>query len=452
MDLVAQSLVYPVTHVEYYFPPEPTKAELRPVLAANTLEARFEDLDRYVITASKGRDLKVDQADYIYWFGKSLDQAIRDVLNPKPKQAGQPAPVPPAIVQVNATRMLAIAAKSGAPTHFDTIYNLVNDPDCRPEILIYAIQAAENLFAAYDPLKRDTNSSFVHTIKDPEALKLAQALEAIVFRTRPYGPPPKQPGRTPAKTAAPPAAGKAAPPSNIKSDTKVDPKGKLKVEDKDGPKRIASEKASTPTAGQMEADILAADQVRTVHYFRRAAIRALAQIRFPQFSDANTQQTARPLLTLAKVAVGDPSLGMQPTNDEVAYAVLGLCNMYRVNELNNDVLCDVIAQGVVNFAMKKAANKDDKSIQWKRYSALLTAALVDWTKIPASQRNIRKIAELSSLLTDKVLGPLDKVGTLGQAPNLDAVARWREQNAITKWQLYSEAPNLVVKPGFVGAQ
>jgi hypothetical protein len=106
----------------------------------------------------------------------------------------------------------------------------------------------------------------------------------------------------------------------------------------------------------------------------------------------------------------------------------------------------------VNFATQKAANPQDKSLQWKRLSAQLVVALNDWTKTPSSQRNARKINELASLLGEKVLAPLDRVGGLGAAPNFDAVVRWQQQNAVPKLQLYAEQPQLTLKPGYILAQ
>lgn len=428
MAAMAKELVYSLTDKKYYVPPEPAKNELRPVPAELTLESRFAEAERFILASTWGRKLSIDQADYMIWFGVAMDAAILEVLDPKPAKAGDPPPAVPAIMRMNAARMLALAAKSGAPAHFKTIHGLLANPDTDPEVLIYAIKAAEGLIAAYNPILRDDAKYMIHTIKDPEMVQLVESLEAIIKRTKPYGPQPK--------AAAPPPPPPAPPPVPAPA-PKADPKAKA---------------APPIPVGQLQTEMVSTDQQMVIRYFRRAAIRALAQVRYPKFTDAQTGKTVYPLATLAKIAVGDASITTAPGNEEVAFATIGLCNLHDYKDVNVNALCDCIAQGVVNFAGKKAGKATDKSIPWKIVGSHLITALADWQRVPNAAKYRGKIESLATVLTDRVLMPLEKIGSAGNAPNFEAVQRWREQNKVDSLKLFDEANVPPVVPAFTGVQ
>lgn len=443
MNAIAREVVYSLTEKKYYIPPEPINNFLRPVPPEMTLESRFDEAKRFILVPTWGKKLTVDQADYILWFGVAMDSALREILDPKPAKAGDPAPAVPPIMKLNAARMLSLAAQSGAPAHFPTILGLLNNPETEPEVLIFAIKAAEGLIAAYNPILRDEPKYMIHMIKDAEMVQLVEVLESIIVRKKPYGrqpaapappsvPPPAPPAPAP-KAAAPAAAAPAAPPAKAPAPKSADPKMPLPV-------------------GQLQSDTVTAEQQAVIRYFRRAAIRALAQVRYPKFTDAQTGKTVYPLITLAKIAVGDASITTAPGNDEIAYATVGLCNLHDYKDVNVNALCDCIAQGVTNFAGKRAGNALDKSIPWKIVGSYLVTALADMQKVPNAGRFRAKFESLGTVMTERVLLPLEKIGTPGNAPNFEAVLRWRESNRVDSLKLFDEANVPPVVPAFVGAQ
>jgi hypothetical protein len=458
MNLIAKELVYAITDPKYYTQPGPNRQNvLAPTPAELTLESRFEAAERFVLVPSWGRKLTIDQYDYIVGFGEAMNAAILDILEPKPAKAGDPPPAVPDIMRVNAARMLATAAKSGAPALYPTILKLVGNPDTDPGVLIYALKAAEGFIAAYNPVLVNDAKYAIHVVRDAEMLKLTEALDAVVKRTKPYGVQPKKPTPPPPPApkagelkggelksgdpkAPPPPAAKAPPPA-----AKAPP-----VQPKTEPK--AAPPMPPVPVGQLETETVSPEQQMVVRYFRRAALRALAQCRYPQFIDPANGNAFRPLATLAKIAVGDPSITTTPGNDEIAIAVIGLCNLHDYKDVNFDALCDCIAQGVVNFAGKKAGNAQDKSIPWKVTGSLIMTAILDMKKAPNAGRFANKIDSLTTVLVDRVLAPLEKVGNAGQAPNFEAVARWREQNGVQELKLFVEAKEPPVRPGFVSAR
>jgi hypothetical protein len=421
MQAMARELVYAITDKKYYIAPEPTGNLLRPIPSELTLESRFLEAERFILVPSWGRKLTIDQADYIVWFGEAMDSAIREVLDAKPAKAGDPPPAVPSIMRVNAARMLALAARSGAPAHAPTIFGLLANPNTDPEVLIYAIKAAEGLIAAYNPILRDEANYMIHTVKDPEMVKLVTALEAIITRTQPYG-------RQPTVVTAPPPA----PLPKAPAPKAVDPK------------------APPVPVGQLQANSISSEQQMVMRYFRRAAIRALAQVRYPMFQDSTTGQAVYPIVTLAKIAVGDASITTAPGNDEIAYATVGLCNLHNYKDVNVNALCDCIAQGVVNFAGKKAGNAQDKSINWKVIGSHLLTALADMQRVPNAGPRKAKFESLATVLTERVLLPLEKIGSPGNVPNFETVQRWRESNRPESLKLLDEAKVQPVVPGFAG--
>lgn len=421
LNIMAKSFVYVLTDKVYYIQPEPVRNELKPTPPELTLQSRFDEAERFILVPTWGRKLTIDQADYIVAFGEAMDAAILDILQPKPAKAGDPPPPVPEIMQINAARMLAMAARSGAPAHYPTILNLLKNPDTDPAILIYAIKAAEGLIAAFNPVFVNDIKYPLHTIKDAEMVKLVEALDVLVKRTKPYGYQPPPSNLPPAPLPPPPGA--------KTGDVKVPP---------------------PPVTGQLETQMVNKDEQMVIRYFRRAALRALAQCRYPQFMDAQDGRTVRPLVTLAKIAVGDPSITSTPGSDELAIAVIGLCNLHDYKDVNVDALCDVVAQGVWNFTTKKQGNPKDKSIPWKVTGSYLISAFADWQKVPSAAR-FRKIESLATVAVDRVLVPMEKMEAAGgNPPSFDALARWREQNAVPELKLFLEAKEPAVKPGYVG--
>jgi len=424
MNLMAKSLIYPITDSKYYFPSENTKSELKPAVYAESIHQQLDNFERFILlpylTPTLSSRLNVDQADYIKGFGVAVDATLKEVI----------VPAMPPFIRLNAARVLAIAAKSGAPAHYPMILSMLKDPNTPPEVLIYVIRAAEGLIGAYEAIPRATGATSyaLHTLKDAEMVQLVTALETIIARDKPYGKQPK---------AVQPAVPAVAPP--------VDPKAPAA---KPVEPKAAAAPAPTPAAGQLQSNPLTPEQLATIRFYRRAAIRALAQCRFPQFVDPADSKTARPLMTLARIAVMDTSLNFVPEADESGEAVIGLANIHDPKGLNVDVQLDAIATGIYHFAVIKAGNNTDKSIQWKMYAARIATALADWQKTPSATRNAQKINSLVAVATDKLLTPIEKLSSgIGQsAPNLDSIVTWKKDRPVTVPQLFIDIKESVLNP------
>lgn len=420
MNLMAKSLIYPITDSKYYFPSENTKGELKPAVYAESIHQQLDNFERFILlpylTPTLSSRLNVDQADYIKGFGVAVDATLKEVL----------APAMPPFIQLNAARVLAIAAKSGAPAHYPMILSMLNDPKTPPEVLIYVIRAAEGLIGAYEAIPRATGATSyaLHTLKDAEMVQLVTALEAIIARDQPYGKQLK--AVQPAPVVAPPVDPKAP------AAKPIEPKAP----------------EPTPAAGQLQSNPLTPEQAATIRFYRRAAIRALAQCRYPQFVDPANGKTVRPLMTLAKIAVMDTSLNFVPMADESGEAVIGLANIHDPKGLNVDVQLDAIATGIYHFAVVKAGSNTDKSIQWKMYAARIATALAEWQKTPSATRNAQKINSLVSVATDKLLTPIEKLSSgIGQsAPNLDSIVSWRKDRPVTVPQLFVDIKDSALNP------
>jgi hypothetical protein len=223
------------------------------------------------------------------------------------------------VVRLNAMRMLAAACKSGAQVHWPTITGYISNPNTPGELKYYAFQAAGNLLAAYD---LNDYSARKHAHKPKEASDLIAALQNAILK---------------------PGAIVPAPPAGV---------------------------AMTP------------EQIDVLRFIRRAAIRALGQVRY---SDrvANGAPDLYPAYTLAQVAESDPAIQPPPSETEVAEAVIGLCNMSPPSKTAEKepyayATADAILTGITTFATQRAAAPLDTSIAWRSYGARLSDALKAW--------------------------------------------------------------------------
>lgn len=441
LQVVAKSLVFPVTHAEYYFPPEP-KGELKPAPAGNSIQDRISDLDRYVLQPTVASKYNTDQVDYIREFGAALAESLKELnLN---------APSTPDYIRVNGGRMLAVAAKSGAPALAPLVTDMLTSPNTRPELQNYALEAAKGLLAAYDPNKSDdANNKHAHLTTGADLYHLVKAVEEVVLRDKPY----TRPAAPTAPPPPPPSAPKDAKDAKTKAVAGTDSPAAPKA-----PAPPAKAPAAAPPAapgGRLVADpapAMTKEQLQVFHYIRRAAIRALAQTRFPVITHPNGKDAARPLYTLAKVAVADATLTVLPAADEAAEAVVGLCNCQNLRGVNVDVQAHCVAIGVMIFAQPKTTNfEDNKMLPWRGYAARLGAALSLWQGVvqnsAATQKYIPIVGALVQIVRDRVLSPIERGSAAGQeAPTLEPVAGWRTQYPAASGQLYPDAPNLLLKP------
>jgi hypothetical protein len=287
-----------------------------------------------------------DEADYIRELGAALDAALKDVIEKNPER----------IVQVNATRMLAAACRSGAHAHYPTVIGLLTNPATRPEVKYYALQAAGNLLAAYDVNEYGKRA---HSNKPKEVAPLIAALQDAILKPETILPTP----------------GGAVPP----------------------------------------------DQLQVRAFFRRHAVRALAQARFAEFK-VPEGPTLYPAFTLAQVAVSDPALVPAPNDAEVAEAVIGICNMTpprgQAAIPYAYAMADAVASGIITFATPRAARPDDKTLPWKGTAARMNDALKLWGALFDANYNPAKpnatnlglapkpVAELVDQADKRVLSPI----------------------------------------------
>ena len=244
---VAQFYVFKATHEQFYATSDTGVLTAKtPDQTINGMLAELEN--RFILVPpTAGERLSGDQMDYIMDFGAALDAAVVAVLNNK---------TPPPIIRLNAARMLALAAKTGAPAHGKTILALLDDKFFKrdtkptatpPEVLYHTLQAAEGFFAAHDPRQFGTPRAGYHWLmfkgEDlPDLLALVKVLETMALN----GPAVSD------KAYIPPV-------SPVVKAAVVDP---------------ATTAPPTPTP-KVEPKAPTAEQINLVKYFRRQAVRAL---------------------------------------------------------------------------------------------------------------------------------------------------------------------------------
>lgn len=421
---VAQAFVYKVTQEQYYTAIESGELKARPY--DQTLASVFNDLNSYILVPpapTDNRRLTFDQAEYIKEFGAALDEAIRAALTAKG--------MPPTVIRVNAARMLAFAARSGAPAHAKTITALLNNQfykgrdgkpaETPPEVLYYALKAAANLLSAYDPIARGGTDEYRNTVPAADLVPLVQALDRMVLE----GPPVASHAAEldPSRTLNAPLAGNTPPPA---APAKAAPAPAKSV----GPVR-----ATTP------------EQVALLRFYRRQAIRALANVRHDIIGGELNVPEARPLWTVARVAVGDPAISPPPDTAEVGEAVIGMLGISPTRGLNTDELLNAVALGTAKFLRAKANDAADKSVPWKLYVARITAAADMLNQKTQRDARLRphqaKITGLTRVVAD-VLAPVER----GQPVNIEPLFGWMQQNppkGPTR-SLYADSPRYVPNP------
>lgn len=415
---VAQSHVYRLTYEQYYTSPD--TGELRPRPNDASVDYLINDLSNRLLVPTAATKYSSQQKAYIEEFGAALDEAVVAVLT----KGG----MPPTVIRTNAGRMLAMVAKSGASAHAKTILALLTNKfykvgdkyvETPPELLYYALKAAENLLAAYDALAFLTPNPAKHSISDNDLEALIKAIEPMVLN-------------------GPPVAHLAA---EADPDKAFRP-GAVEAEKKDQP-------VATPGAGVLkpETKALTPEQTDLVRFFRRQAVRALARVRY------DTVRDARPALTLAKVAVSDVSIVPPPNSGEVAEALLGLLGMNPTNALNMDEWEYVIAFGF-DTLLKVRTGPDDKTIPWRVYAAKMTAAGDALKKTATVNARLRQVQSSVNALVDTVKAdilvplslPAERQGE--QPPKTDKLYEWMAANVPKDpaRSLYNDGPQYKYAP------
>jgi hypothetical protein len=294
-----------------------------------TIDAILADLEKHLLIPVPGNRVGKESADFVRELGKALDDALKDVILKHPDR----------VVRVNAARLLAVACKSGAWAHYPTVLMLISQSEVRvkedvqvpilPEVKYYALQAAGNLLAAHELAAYQIDKGYDNRAHsgEPDAVgALILALEKAV----------------------------------------LDPGSLIGI---------------PPKMGGTPGDI-PEDQKAVVIFFRRQALKALAQVRSSTLPGPN-KTTIHPVMTLARFAVADKSLVLPPRADEVAEAVVGLANMdppSRASERNVYAvgIAEVISTGVMTFGGEAVANQPDKAIPWKGGAVRMLEGLNRW--------------------------------------------------------------------------
>jgi hypothetical protein len=348
-----------VANPRVYSAPQEFRSDIGPVTPQpESIETLLNQLRDFVLVPQPlGPRVNSDNADYIRELAAELDAAFSKVI----KENATP------VVRINATRMLAVAARSGAEVHYDTVTDLLTNPNTPPEIKYYAYQAAANLLAAYDFADYRGRRHSIAVLNKVKLGKLIRVVnEAVV---------------APAQLVAGAKGGK------------------------------------TPEATP--------EQLAVHGFIRRGAVRALAQVRFASVEDEN-KVVLYPVHTLARVATSDPALVPPPGSAEIAEAIICICNMSphappgAAKGYNADTAAEAVAVGLRSFAGPRSGNPLDRSIAWKVYSARLSDALRTWRGLFDNTFDPANPAKFDSTFTpdsvnkvvntglSKVLGPIDK--------------------------------------------
>ena len=322
------------------------------------------ELDRFMLDpVPNSSKPNLEPADYIREFGAALDAALKTLIETHPET----------VVRVNAARVLAHVARTGAPAHFPTITALLTNGGTRTEIKYYLFHAAGAVLAA----------------NDPNDIKL-----------RKHAADPKTVG----------GAGEGA--------------RRLGRRPVDVPRRAAGREAGGDRARPARGDRHGAPAGRP----------ALGQTKFASIPGPDGRTKIYPAYTLARVALGDPALVPAPGPGECAEAAIGLCNMAPVEEkggrfiadkaYNPDVAAEAVLTALVTFAKPRAGNPLDRSLPWRSYAARTAEGLRNWRMLfdpdldyvqltkpePkfAPQLIPAPVEELYKEVVPKVLAPMDR--------------------------------------------
>lgn len=383
----ARKTIYQITHFELYTPADTDRAELVPRPDEKTVSKVMSELRGKLVIVTPGVNIADPQVDFAREFGAAAVKAIDEVL----AKATQPA------IRANAFRALAVVAESGAPAATDRVIalfeQLAKQSDVRTypvEALYYGLQAAQNAIAKYDPARSTADKKWVSKDK---YFALVSLVDDVVQKV-------------------PPAVAERTHQSDASTG------GVLATEAKDPPKEAPKSAALTPA------------QVATVQFFRLQAIRALAAVKTDVVYDSNKEKSRATVLTLARVAVADPSVVPPPSLREIGEAVVGLVNATPTHEdLDGTVLGAAIARGVSLFVADKGTAEKGEGVtqvtHWKLYGARMKAALNAWDatvngrQAKLSQEDRKQLSELAQVAITNVFEPLSKQSDTGGVSGLD---------------------------------
>ena len=267
---------------------------------------------------------------------------------------------------------------------------LLKNPQTPPELLFYALKGAEGLLGGFDPSRL---SRLAPAADASEAIfyDLVHSLQVIVEKG--------------------PLILDKLHVEGSQSVLTTDPKAK---------------------AGQG----LVPEQVVAVQLYRLQAIRALARLRNETIGGKiKPGNEVRPIHTLARVAIGDPTISPPFSRKEVAEAVIGLARVTPGANLNLDELAYAISYGTRVVFAARATSTEDDSIAWKLYAGRMHSALADWqaavakTGRPAKQKEAINslVNKLNDGLFKPTLNPTAGAGGVN-AVKLELIDDWQRDN------------------------
>jgi hypothetical protein len=415
LKLNAQYYVYRVTYEEYYDVLSSGDLKARP--ENKSVEGLNKDLLSSILIPAPDNNPKfsIDQGDFIFEYGAALDEAFRTVLSKNP----------PVLIRTNAARMMATAAKSGAPAHAKTITELLTHKFFKvgekfvqtpPEVYYYALKAAENLLAAYHPVWHlDPAKLTRHSLKEDELIPFVKLIEEIVLN----GPTVMDKAYTPEVT---PTLQSPSPPPAVPA--KVDPKNPTPPP--------ASAPVAPKASGVLDAKSLTKEQLLVYEYYRRQAVRALAKVRF-DIIGGGTPNEIRPAFTLAKIAVSDFSIIPAPSPAEISEAVLGLIGLTPSTNLRIDEWAFIVARGTELMIAPKLESEENQTLPWRVLASRMNVALANLKKTAPVNSRFRpyqqSISKLCDVITSSITIPIEKVDSTGAVkPSRELLAGWMQQN------------------------
>jgi hypothetical protein len=323
--------------------------------------------------------------------GEALDVALRNLIDNDPQ----------AIVRVNAARVYAHVARTGAPAHFKTITELLANPKTSTEIKYYMFHAAGAALNANHPIDMQRRK---HAEEPKVVAALVKALEDCINK-----------------------------PAMLMPDYKAD-------------------KVTT-------------EQSQVIAMVRRQAVRALGNVKFVRIPGPDAQTPyLYPSYTLVRVAMSDPSLVPEPGPAECAEAVIGLCHMAPVEwkadnvepitSFNADVAVEAMIRGLITFASPRASDQTDRTLPWRNYSLRIADAMVKYRPLfdPDFSINPNKFSpkfvpasfeEMTKFVFPKILFPLEDVDKDGKPKANPAVPQLRELLSTTEKNLRSKGKTLL---------
>lgn len=381
----AQQLVYPVTQFEYYTTTEALNAELTPRVEDKTVAKLISELRSQLVVVTPGdNNIQGPKIDFAREFGAAAVKAIDEVL----KKGPQP------VVRMNAIRMLAVVAESGAPAATERITALLREKDkaLPVEALYYGLKAAEQALAMYDPARTAADKKWVS--KDAYFDLVSQVDDVVL--------------QVPASVALNTFQPEVPNTGTLTTDPKAPPK---------------------PTTQ------LTAEQVSTMQAFRLQAVRALARVKVDVVFDAKGERRRRTAYSLARVAVSDTTLVPPPNSREVIEAVGGLVTAAPTDpELDPLVLGVAIASGVKEYITDKAAggigDTGPQVQHWRLTGARMKAAFQAWnttvSKSKLDKDGKAVLSEFAQIAITQVFDPLSRQSDKGVVDGLnkEAVEGW----------------------------